>query len=381
MISRKNLDLTMTDYRSLFPITRKYAYFNHAAISPFSTRVADAIAGVAREISTEGTNAWGKWYARYDKVRELAARLIGARERNIAYMRNTSDGISAVANGLAWKSGDNVVSCNSEFPANIYPWMRLEKYGVELRLAEEHNGRVDTDELLSLVSDRTRVVTVSFVQFATGQRMDLKTIGQFCRERGIFFFVDAIQGLGGLRLDVAECCIDACAADSHKYLLGPEGIALLYLSDAALQQVEPMSVGWMSVKGWNEHTEYKLEYREGALSFESGTLNTVGIYGLGASLEMLLEIGMEMIEPRVTGNSKKISDALVQRGYKIVSSRREEEISGIVACTHPAHTARELRRRLNAAGVAVSDRAGRLRIASHFYNNDEDIDRLLAALP
>lgn len=371
----------MTDYRSLFPITQRYAYFNHAAISPFSTRVVDAITHVAQEISTEGTGAWKRWYARYEEVRAMAAKLMGAQPLNVAYMRNTSDSICAVANGLTWKRGDNVVSCRSEFPANIYPWMRLEKYGVELRLAPERDGCVDTDELLSLVNARTRVVAISFVQFATGQRMDLATIGRFCRERGIFFFVDAIQGLGGLRLDVNECCIDACAADSHKYLLGPEGIAVMYLSDAALEQVEPTTIGWMSVKGWNKHAEYRLEYREGALPFESGTLNTVGIFGLGATLELLLEVGAETIERIILGNSGKIASGLAERGYTVISSQRDGEISGIVTCTHPSHSARDLRQRLSESGVVTADRAGRLRIASHFYNNDSDIERLFAALP
>src|SRR6185369_11782894 len=212
-------------------------------------------------------------------------------------MRNTSEAISTVANGLAWRAGDNIVTNNVEFPANVYPWMRIaEKHNVTIKKALEHDGRIDADELLALVDERTRVVTLSWVQFASGFRSNIQHIGRFCRERGVLFFVDAIQGLGGLQLDVERDSVDAFAADAHKYLLGPEGIAVMYISERVLEQIEPTVVGWMSVKQEEHSFDYRLDYREGALRFECGTLNTVGVYGLGAATDLLLEVGPAAIE-------------------------------------------------------------------------------------
>ncbi|HWC76579.1 MAG TPA: aminotransferase class V-fold PLP-dependent enzyme, partial [Blastocatellia bacterium] len=184
--------------RSLFPVTKNFIYMNHAAVSPLSSRAQDAMRRLVDDVTQNGAVHWDDWCRMYDHARTSAARLVNAKPHEIAFMRNTSDGISAVANGIDWREGDSVVSANVEFPANIYPWMRLEReYGVTLRLAKERDGRIDPGELLSLVDDRTRVVTTSWVQFSSGFRADLQRIGNFCRERNILFFVDAIQALGG----------------------------------------------------------------------------------------------------------------------------------------------------------------------------------------
>src|SRR5262245_27489125 len=183
--------------RSLFPVTKNCIYLNHAAVSPLSTRARDAMNWLTNDVTDNGAAHWDDWCRTYDRARASGARLVNAQTHEIAFMRNTSDGISAVANGIDWREGDAVVTNNVEFPSNIYPWQRLEKErGVRLRMAEERDGRIDADELLSLVDDRTGVVAMSWVQFGSGFRADLKRIGEFCRERGIIFFVDAIQGLG-----------------------------------------------------------------------------------------------------------------------------------------------------------------------------------------
>src|SRR5207253_1146989 len=182
-------------------------------------------------------------------------------------------------------------------PANVYPWMRLcEERGITMKFTEEYGGRVDTGELLSKVDDRTRVVTISWVQFSSGFRSDLSRIGKFCRDRDIIFVVDAIQGLGGLKLDVDRDYVDAFAADAHKYLLGPEGIALLYVSDRVIERIKPTVVGWTSVNNYEQYLDYRLDYREGAGRFECGTLNSAGVYGLGAGIELFLEVGPGTIE-------------------------------------------------------------------------------------
>ncbi|MFY9571397.1 MAG: aminotransferase class V-fold PLP-dependent enzyme [Blastocatellia bacterium] len=367
--------------RDLFPVTEKYIYMNHAAVSPLSTRVRDAMSGLVEDVTSNGSANYEKWLRTYEDTREAAARLVNARTHEIAFMRNTSGALSAIANGIEWSSGDNVITCNVEFPANVYPWMRLcGERGITMKFAEERDGRIDTDDLLSKVDDHTRVVAISWVQFASGFRSDLRSIGSFCRDRGIIFVVDAIQGLGGLKLDVERDQVDAFAADAHKYLTGPEGVALLYISDRVLDRIKPTVVGWTSVKNYEQHLDYKLDYRAGAGRFECGTLNTVGVYGLGAAIELFIEVGPEKIESYLLGLSRYLSERLTAKGYKVVSSQRPGENSAITTCTNERHTPRELYRLLRARNILTAPRANRLRISPHFYNTREEIDVLIDAL-
>ncbi len=372
--------------RSLFPVTEKYIYMNHAAVSPLSTRVRDAMQALVEDVTRNGSANYEDWCRTYEQTRRSAARLVNAHPHEIAFMRNTSDALSAVANGIDWREGDNVVSCSVEFPSNIYPWLRLrEARGVQMKLAEERGGRIDIGELLSLIDDRTRVVTISWVQFASGYRSDLARIGKFCREHDIIFVVDAIQGLGGLKLDVERDFVDAFAADAHKYLLGPEGIALLYVSDRVIDRIKPTVLGWTSVKDYEQFSQraidYKLDYREGAGRFECGTLNTAGAYGLGAAIDLFLEVGPEKIEEYLLSLSDYLSERLTLKGYEVVSPRNAGESSAIVACRHERHTPRDLCRLLRAKNIQTAPRMNRLRISPHFYNTREEVDALLEALP
>jgi len=368
--------------RSLFPVTEKYIYMNHAAVAPLSTRVRDAMIGLIEDQTHHGSVNYYDWLATYEHSRESAARLVNCQPHEIAFTQNTSAGLSAIANGIDWREGDNVVGCNVEFPSNVYPWMRLaDERGIRIKLAEERDGRIDADELLSLIDDRTRVVTISWVQFASGFRSDLRRIGQFCRERGVIFVVDVIQGLGGLKLDVERDCVDAFAADAHKYLLGPEGVALLYISDRVIDRIRPTVVGWTSVKNYEKHLDYDLDYREGALRFECGTLNTAGVYGLGAAIDLFLEAGAEKIEEYLIGLSGYLAERLVSKGYRVVSSRRSGESSAILTCVHEHHSPKALYKVLLERNIITAHRANRLRISPHFYNTRDEVDALIGALP
>lgn len=372
--------------RSLFPVTEKYIYMNHAAVSPLSIRVRDAMQALIEDVTRNGSANYYDWCRTYEQTRQSAARLVNAHPHEIAFMRNTSDALSAVANGIDWREGDNVVSCNVEFPSNIYPWLRLgEARGVNMKLAQERGGRIDADELLSLIDDRTRVLTISWVQFASGYRSDLARIGRFCRERDIIFVIDAIQGLGGLKLDVERDCVDAFAADAHKYLIGPEGIALLYVSDRVIDRIQPTVLGWTSVKNYEQFShraiDYKLDYREGAERFECGTLNTAGVYGLGAAIDLFLEVGPEKIEEYLLGLSDYLAERLTSKGYEVVGSRNAGEKSAIVTCRHEDHTPRDLHRLLSDKNIHTAPRMNRLRISPHFYNTRDEVNALIEALP
>lgn len=372
--------------RQLFPITRHYIYLNHAAVAPLPQPSADAMHRLIEEVAQTGSVRWSAWMAEVEHTRAKVACLVTARPEEIAFLGNTSEGISAIANGLSWQPGDNVVTCASEFPANVYPWMRLARYGVQVRMAPERDGRIDVEELLALVDDRTRVIAVSYVQFASGFRMDLERLGDFCRRRGIFFFVDAIQGLGVHPFDVRRYRIDAFAADGHKWLLGPESAAVLFLAEHAWEKVRPTVVGWMSVKNWDrvlssETLSYRLDYHDSARRFEYGTLNAVGLAGLGASLDLLLAVGIETIDRHVLDLGTFVCQAAQSKGYRVVSSRRPGEASAIVCLVHPRIPAEDVVRRLEKERIIVSARCGRVRIAPHLYNTREDMEALIAALP
>ncbi len=287
-----------------------------------------------------------------------------------------------IANGLDWHAGDNLVTAACEFPANVIPWLRIAReHGVEVRFAQEHNGRLETEEILSLIDERTRAVTLSFVEFASGFRNDLVTIGRHCRVRDILFVVDAIQGLGALRLDVQAACIDALSADAHKFLLGPEGVALFYVSRRAMERVNPTLVGWLSVERPFDMDNFNQPWAPNAQRFEPGALNTAGVRGLGAAVDLFLQVGLERIENHLLELGAYLCERLQERDYRIVSSRRPGEASAIIACRHERYTAEQLYQQLDAQRIITTARLGRLRISPHFYNTKDDLDRLIEHLP
>jgi selenocysteine lyase/cysteine desulfurase len=370
------------EIRSLFPVSEKFIYFNHAAVCPLSTRVRDAMSWLVDDVTTNGSFHFFDWCDKYEEVRAQAARLVNATPGEIAFMKNTSDGLSTVANGINWRAGDKVITTNVDFPSNVYPWMRLQQAcGIEIKMVKERDGRIDADEVIALIDERTRVVSLSWVQFASGFRADLETIGKACRARDVIFMIDAIQGLGALQLDVARDYVDAFAADAHKYLLGPEGVALLFISERILDRIKPTVVGWMSVNDYTNHLDYNLDYRPGALRYECGTLNTAGVYGLGAAIDLFLEVGVEKIEKHILDLSDSLAEGLQEKGYNVYGSRNRREISAIVTCTHERYTPKALYHLLQEKNIITAPRIGRLRISPHFYNTRAEIDALLDALP
>ncbi|MDX2032459.1 MAG: aminotransferase class V-fold PLP-dependent enzyme [Blastocatellia bacterium] len=370
------------EIRELFPVTRNCVYLNHAAVCPISTPVYDRMERHLRDLREHGAVHFRDWLADVRGVRETAARFINAQWHEIAFAPNTSAGLSMIANGIAWRAGENMVSADCEFPANVVPWMRVAReHGVEVRRARERAGRLETEEILGLIDDRTRVVSLSFVEFASGFRNDLATIGRHCRERDILFVVDAIQGLGALKLDVEACSIDAVSADAHKFLLGPDGVALFYLSRRAMERIQPTMVGWLSVADPEDFGNYEQPYAAGARRFEPGALNTAGVLGLGAAIELFQQVGLDAIERYLLELGDHLCERLEAKGYRVVSSRREGEKSAVIACEHPRHSAEALYELLDRHGIITTPRLGRLRISPHFYNTRDEIDRLIETLP
>ena len=371
------------EIRRLFPATRKYAYLNSAAIAPLPRVAAEAVYSQLKDVSENGSANYTDWIATKNRARGLVGEMLNVKPEQIAFMRNTSDGFASVANGLRWQTGDNIVTFAKEFPANFYAWRRIrDNFGVELRLCPERDGRIDLDEFIGLIDSDTKLVSISAVQFASGFRADLERIGAAARKADALFAVDIIQGFGAMPFDLPAQLVDIAAGASHKWLCSPEGCGILYLSERARERVEPTLVGWISVLEPWDFEDYEQPFKQNALAWETGTGGISLFYGLEQSLKLLRETGAENIENYLENLSDYLCELLAGTNYEIISSREKNEKSQIVCIKHRnGLTPVEIAKRLENEKIIVSPRGDRIRIAPHFFNNQEDIERLIEILP
>ncbi|HEX7153649.1 MAG TPA: aminotransferase class V-fold PLP-dependent enzyme [Thermoanaerobaculia bacterium] len=363
--------------RDLFPVTKQLIYFNHAAVGPLSARAHNAMARHAADQRDYGALHWREWYAEIDALRASAARLIGAEPSEIAILKNTSEGLSFVAEGLEWRSGDNVITTAYEFPSNWTPWKRLEPRGVEVRVAP----LPAVEELEKLIDARTKLVTISSVAFHNGFAADVQAIGELCAARNVLFCVDAIQSLGVLPMDVRAAKVSFLAADGHKWLCGPEGATIFYVAAEHRHRLRVIEHGWTNVERQGRFIDCGLELLPDARRFEAGSLNTNGIYGLRAAIDLLLEVGIENIRDRVLALGTRLADGLEDAGFVVKSPR--PLASGIVAATPPDVESRSIlwfHRKLEEAKIVCAPREGMLRFAPHFYNDENEVDRVIEAV-
>jgi selenocysteine lyase/cysteine desulfurase len=371
---------TWDAFRRQMPIARRWAYFDHAAVAPISQPARAAILKYVEQAAEQGDTVWPEWDRGVEQLRDSAARLIGAELDEIALIPNTTAGINIVAEGFPWQAGDNVVTLADEFPSNQYPWMNLAERGVECRRLETDSGRLDLDRLAEACDARTRLVSLSWVGYATGYRHDLDAVAEVVHRRGALLFVDAIQGLGVFPLDVSQTPIDFLAADGHKWMLGPEGAGMMYVRREHLDRLRPLGVGWHSVSQAQDFTHVELNLKPSAERYEGGSQNMVGMIGLGASLDLLLELGAANIARRLLEVTDSICERLTALGCRVHSRREGEFRSGIVSVEVPDADPMAVRRHCLDREVVLSCRAGRLRISPHAYTNEEDIDRLTRAV-
>lgn len=370
--------------RKAFPVTEKYTYLNSAAVGTVPTVSIAAVYSQLKDVSENGTVNFNDWVATKNRARDLVAQMLNVKSEQIAFLRNTSDGFASVANGMSWEKGDNIVSFEKEFPANFYAWRRIrDDFGVELRLASERcGGRIDLDEFISLIDSNTKLVSISAVQFASGFRADLEKIGEAVRKTDALFAVDIIQGFGAMPFDLPAQLVDIAASASHKWLVAPEGCGILYLSDRARERVKPTLVGWISVEEPWDFEDSEQNFKPNALAWESGTGGSALFYGLEESLKLLNEAGIENIEKYLEELSDFLCELLAGKNYEIISSRAKGEKSAIVCIKNRnGLTSNEIAKHLQNENIVVSPRGDRLRIAPHFYNNREDIEKLIEHLP
>jgi selenocysteine lyase/cysteine desulfurase len=367
-----------------FPVTRDRVFLAHAAVSPLPRRVTDAIQRYAAAASLNDQEEVASEQIFLD-TRVLAARLLGAHAEEVAFVGPTSLALSYVASGWPLSPGDNVVVYFDDYPSNVYPWMALAERGVEVRFLElRQPGCIQADDVLGRVNGRTRLVALASCHFVTGHRIDLEPIGRGLRERQIAFCLDAIQTLGAFPTPVAHA--DFLAADAHKWLLGPCGAGLLYVRRELQDRLRPPIYGWHNVRCPGFVAQERLVHPPDGRRYEAGTANLLGLVGLQAALELLLDLGIENIARELLRKRAWLVPALQARGYTVLNADAPPETaSAIVSCWRPDTDLRALHQRLAAEGVVASlrgDRSGRsyLRLSPHFYNTDAELRRAVELL-
>ncbi len=388
------------DWSSEFPILNELVFMNHAGVAPISGRAASAMKIYANEAANFAYTQ-GHWYRRIREIKTAAAQLINARgPQEIAFIPNTSTGISSIANGITdWCEGDNVIISDVEYPANRYPWEDLKRHGVELiEVRQQADGHIDVDQVCNAITNSTRIVSLSHVQYASGFRINLKPISEMVHHAGGYLCVDGIQSVGLLPVDVQAMGIDFLSADGHKWMLGPEGFGILYINEDLIPMLHPHVVGWMNMVQAMDFGNYRFEFQPDARRFEPGSYNIPGMLALGASLDMILEVGIDEIWKRTDALTTQLCDGLPQAGYRVLSPREPNACSGIVVFEPPPPgstpalapgsvpqsdadlNVKRIVSELEKQNIHIVTRNGRLRASPHFYNQPEQIEQLLDAL-
>lgn len=366
--------MTLEEVRELFPhINRGKIYFNNAATGPFSKNILKIVDEYLLQRSETDIDNFPELVKVVGETKKYLSLMLNCSTDRLAFIDNTSNGMNILAQGIAWKKGDKIILNNIEFPANVYPFMNLEKEGVEVQFVKSKNGIVSADNIINSITSNTKLISISFVQFLTGYRVDLEKIGKVCREKGIIFSVDAIQGLGAFTLDVEKCKIDFISCGTAKWLLGMQGLAFIFITEKLQQMLQPKYVGWLSVEdAWNI-LEFNLKLKNTADAFQGGTINALGVFGLLPSLKLFADFGHKNVEERILQNSIHFTRRLLEIGVQpVLEDCEKENLSGIISFKHEManHIHDELRKR----EIYCSVREGMVRLSPHFYNTLEEID-------
>jgi len=366
--------------RHEFPVARDKIFLSHAGVCPLPRRVADAIAGCAREATLGDQEAFV--LHRLDDARKLASQLLNCRADEVALVGPTSLGLSLVASGLNFRKGDNILIYHDDYPSNVYPWMALAEKGVQVRLLNTRGlGVIRPIDVMGQVDENTRLVALASCHFISGYRLEIAAIGKYLRERGIFFCLDGIQTLGAFPTTVEH--VDFLAADAHKWLLGPCGAGILYVRRELQEKLNPPLYGWNNVRNPNFVAQEQIVFRSGAVKYEAGTHNLLGVVGLIAALELALEVGVESIATELLRKRALLVPALQKKGFTVLNAdAKTENASGIVSFFQPGKDLMPLNQKLSDAGVIASlrtDRKGQncVRLSPHFYNTDAELQRVL----
>ncbi|MCU7905429.1 MAG: aminotransferase class V-fold PLP-dependent enzyme [Candidatus Thiodiazotropha sp. (ex Epidulcina cf. delphinae)] len=365
-----------------FALDPDIIYLNHAAVAPWPNRTREAVCSFARENNRQGSIDYPRWLRAEDSLRSLLAELIHAPDlADIALLKSTSEGLSLIAHGLDWQPGDNIVSIAQEFPSNRIVWESLKGQGVEVRLLDLQQAGNDPErELVALCDNHTRLLAVSSVQYADGRRMQLDTLGAYCRQRCTLFVVDAIQSLGALPFDLRQSQADVVVADGHKWMLGPEGLALFYCRPELRDKLRLHQYGWHMIQAMGDFDRTDWCPADTARRFECGSSNMLGVHALQASLSLILEIGLEKIFSRIQANTDEIIEQVDALGFELLTPRAHDKRAGIVTFRVPEKDNQALYHRLMEQRVVCAYRGGGIRFSPHFHNTIEQIRTAFARL-
>ena len=367
--------MTFAELRKYFPHTEHTVYLNHAATSPLSLPVVEAVGAFLMQRHDAPIENYYDFLPTVEAARARLARLLGTDVARVAFASNTSSALNVLAQGLAWQPGDRIALPGCEFPANVYPFMNLERRGVAVDFIPHREATFTLGDIERTLTPRTRLLTLSWVQFLSGFRTDLKAVAELCRAHGVLFCVDAIQGLGALPLDAEACGIDFLASGGHKWLMATQGTGLLYVTEALQDRLAP-AAGWLhGPVDWDHFFDYELAFHPDAQRYHLGTLNNIGIAALHAALGVYYEAEPAWCEAQVLARSQQLADGLVALGLERYGSADPAHASGIVTVRHPdADGAFE---HLKEHAVVASVRNGMLRFAPTYYNTPDEIDRAL----
>jgi selenocysteine lyase/cysteine desulfurase len=360
--------------RSYFPHLQKgIIYFNHASTAPISIKVKDRIEEFIKERTEDALDDYWGFKKVVDETKNIIGEMINCKGDRIAFLDNTTNGIIWLTLGIDWKAGDRIILNDVEFPANVYPFLQLNEKGVEIDFIKSTNGIVTAEEVIKAIKPRTKLISISFVQFLSGYKVDLEKIGKVCRDKGIIFCVDSIQGLGAVRLDVEKYYIDFLANGTQKWMLGLQGVAFFYIRKELQDKMKSAPIGWLAVRNaWNL-LDFDLTTKETAERFQPGTLNNLGIYAFNSSVKIFKEFGFDEIEAQILSNSKYFINELARIGYNSpLLNLHEKYLSGIVS--FKSEYGQKILDQLNLKKIVCSLREGYIRFAPHFYNTKEEID-------
>lgn len=367
--------------RSEFPVKENVIYCNNAAVAPLPVSTAEMLAEFTSEYCRFGSLAYPEWMERVDAIRLDYADFLNADKDEIAFVKNTSTGLSFFAGGFDFQPGDEVIVFAHEFPSNIYPWLALEKKGVVVKtMAESDDYSFDYAKLESIITPRTRALSVSFIEFSTGFRHDLLRIGEICRKYNVIFVLDAIQGCGVFPIDVQKYHIDFLCADGHKWLCAPEGCGVLYCRSELIPKIQPLTFGWNTVVNHLDYDTIDLTPKNTAQRFEEGSPNLLGIFALGNSLRLIRKVGLDAISAHLLVLTDSLISGLDKSLYSIRSPRSDPYKSSIL-CVEPLKAdANQLYQILFDKKIFVATRRGAIRISPHFYNDFDEMSKICSAM-
>ena len=363
-----------------FPQDEALIYLNHAGVGPWPKRARDAVARFADENIHRGAADYPSWIRTESALRERLARLIGARRpEDIALVKNTSEGLSVIAHGLEWRTGDEVIINTEEFPSNRIVWESLRSRGVAVQDVDIRCNEDPEQALIAAIGPNTKLLAVSSVQYGSGRRMDLARLAAACREHEVLFCVDAIQSLGALRFDLATVDADFVVADGHKWMLGPEGLGLLYVRPALRDQLSLHQFGWHMVEHAGDYDRKDWQPAASARRFECGSPNMLATHALEASLSLLQDdAGMAEVEAGILANTEHLCQRLTaEPALEVLSDRSPSRRSGVVVFRAPDLDSAVLHRHLMQAGVICAKRGGGVRFSPHFYNTPQQLDKAI----